>query len=137
MLEWVFRRCDGDAEAVETPIGLVPAEGDLNTDGLDIDPDDLAEVLRVDSDELRAQLPQVKEHLAKFGDQLPAEVRRPARRARAAARLVLGAPRAGVSRPQPGSQRRAVQVAGRDRLRQQSRHHAVHHRGQMAGDGQL
>ena len=75
VLEWVFRRCDGNAEATETPIGLVPAEGDLNTDGLDIDPDDLAEVLRVDSDELRAQLPQVKEHLAKFGDQLPAEVR--------------------------------------------------------------
>ena len=63
------------AEARETPIGLVPAEGDLNTDGLDIDPDDLAEVLRVDSDAVRAQLPQVKEHLARFGDQLPDEVR--------------------------------------------------------------
>ena len=75
VLEWVFRRCDGDAEARETPIGLVPTEGDLNTDGLDIDPDDLAEVLRVDSDAVRAQLPQVKEHLARFGDQLPDEVR--------------------------------------------------------------
>ena len=52
----------------------MPAEGDLNTEGLDIDPDDLAEVLRVDPDGLRAQLPQVKEHLAKFGDALPAEI---------------------------------------------------------------
>src|SRR5215218_4060692 len=68
VLEWVFRRCNGDAEAVETPIGLVPAEGDLNTEGLDIDPDDLAEVLHVDLDTLRAQIPQVKEHLAQFGD---------------------------------------------------------------------
>ena len=25
VLEWIFRRCDGDGEAVETPIGLVPA----------------------------------------------------------------------------------------------------------------
>ena len=25
VLEWIFRRCDGEAEAVETPIGLVPA----------------------------------------------------------------------------------------------------------------
>ena len=57
VLEWVFRRCDGDAEAVETPIGLVPAEGDLNTEGLDIDPDDLAEVLRVDLDDAARPAP--------------------------------------------------------------------------------
>jgi phosphoenolpyruvate carboxykinase (GTP) len=74
VLEWVFRRCDGAAEAHETPIGLVPAEGDLNTEGLEIDPDDLAEVLRVDPEGIRAQLPQVREHLARFGDTLPAEV---------------------------------------------------------------
>ena len=37
VLEWVFRRCDGEGEAVETPIGLVPAPGDLDTDGLDLD----------------------------------------------------------------------------------------------------
>ena len=54
--------------------GSCRREGDLNTDGLDIDPDDLAEVLRVDPDGIRAQLPQVKEHLAKFGDALPAEI---------------------------------------------------------------
>src|SRR4029077_9286855 len=35
VLEWVFRRCDGEVEATETPIGLVPAEGSLNIDGLD------------------------------------------------------------------------------------------------------
>ena len=34
VLEWVFRRCEGTAEAVETPIGLLPAEGAINTDGL-------------------------------------------------------------------------------------------------------
>ena len=27
VLEWIFRRCDGEAEAVETPIGVVPAAG--------------------------------------------------------------------------------------------------------------
>ena len=40
VLEWIFRRCDGEGETVETPIGLVPAEGQLNTDGLDISADD-------------------------------------------------------------------------------------------------
>jgi len=75
VLEWVFRRCNGEGQAHDTPLGLVPEPGDLNTEGLDIDADALAELLRVDGDDLKAQLPQVKEHLAKFGDQLPAEIR--------------------------------------------------------------
>ena len=74
MLEWVFRRCEGDVDAVETPIGLVPAPGDLNTDGLDVSAEALEELLTVDPDALREQLPQVKEHLAQFGDDLPDEL---------------------------------------------------------------
>jgi phosphoenolpyruvate carboxykinase (GTP) len=75
VLEWVFRRCDGEGEVQDTPFGLVPPPGDLDTDGLDIDADALDELLRIDGDDLRAQLPQVKEHLAKFGDQLPTQIR--------------------------------------------------------------
>ncbi|HEX2070071.1 MAG TPA: phosphoenolpyruvate carboxykinase (GTP) [Thermoleophilaceae bacterium] len=75
VLEWVFRRCDGEGTAQETAFGLVPAASDLDTDGLDIDAADLDELLRVDPEALKAQLPQVKEHLAKFGDQLPAGIR--------------------------------------------------------------
>jgi len=76
VLEWVFRRCDGDAEASETPIGLVPAEGALNTEGLDLSPDALRTLLSVDTDALKAELTQVREHLAKFGDSLPAPIRK-------------------------------------------------------------
>jgi len=75
VLEWVFRRCGGDLDAEETPLGLVPKEGDLNADGLDMDPAALAAVLKADEDGLREQLPQVKEHLDRLGDTLPPEVR--------------------------------------------------------------
>jgi phosphoenolpyruvate carboxykinase (GTP) len=75
VLEWVFRRCAGDADAHESPIGLVPAPGDLYTGGLDISAEDLAEVLSVDPEALREQLPQVKAHLAQFGDRLPDELK--------------------------------------------------------------
>jgi phosphoenolpyruvate carboxykinase (GTP) len=75
VLEFVFRRCNGEGEVEDTAFGLVPPASDINTEGLDIDADALAELLRVDDDALKAQLPQVKEHLAKFGDQLPAAVR--------------------------------------------------------------
>ena len=75
VLAWVFRRCDGEADAVESPIGLVPAPGAIETTGLDLSEKDMAELLSVDRDEWRAQLPQLHEHFAKFGDKLPQELR--------------------------------------------------------------
>jgi phosphoenolpyruvate carboxykinase (GTP) len=75
VLEWVFRRCDGSADAVETAIGLLPSEGDINTEGLNIEPEAMRELLSVDENLVREQLPQVKEHFAQFGDKLPAELR--------------------------------------------------------------
>jgi phosphoenolpyruvate carboxykinase (GTP) len=74
VLEWVFRRCEGEGEAVETPVGLLPAEGEINTEGLDISAEAMEELLSVDLELVKAQLPQLKEHLAKFGDRLPAGV---------------------------------------------------------------
>jgi phosphoenolpyruvate carboxykinase (GTP) len=76
VLAWVFRRCDDAAEAVDTPIGRVPAESALDTDGLDLSAEDLAKLLEVDPGQWEAQLPQVHEHYAKFGSSLPAELRR-------------------------------------------------------------
>jgi phosphoenolpyruvate carboxykinase (GTP) len=74
VLEWVFRRCDDESETVDSPIGLLPVRGELNTDGLDISDDALEELLTVDDEALRAQMPQVEEHLARFGDDLPDEI---------------------------------------------------------------
>jgi phosphoenolpyruvate carboxykinase (GTP) len=74
VLEWVFRRCEGMAKAVETPIGLLPAEGEIDTSGLEISDEAMADLLSVDTELVKAQLPQVREHLTKFGDKLPAEV---------------------------------------------------------------
>jgi phosphoenolpyruvate carboxykinase (GTP) len=52
----------------------VPAEGDLNIDGLEISPEALRELLTVDVEGVRAQIPQVEEFLSQFGDRLPAAV---------------------------------------------------------------
>jgi phosphoenolpyruvate carboxykinase (GTP) len=75
VLAWIFRRCDDEAEAVETPIGLVPTADAIDTEGLHLSDEDMAELLKVDPGEWRAQLPQMKEHFAQFGDRLPAELR--------------------------------------------------------------
>jgi phosphoenolpyruvate carboxykinase (GTP) len=75
VLAWIFRRCDGDADAAETPIGLVPTEDAIDTEGLELPPGAMAQLLRVDSDEWRAQLPQIRQHFAQFGDDLPSQLR--------------------------------------------------------------
>ncbi len=74
VLEWMFRRCDGQAKAEETPIGWLPAPDDLDTSGLDMPREDLAELLRVDRPTIVLELPQLREHYARFGDRLPAEL---------------------------------------------------------------
>jgi phosphoenolpyruvate carboxykinase (GTP) len=71
VLEWIFRRCDGEGEAVDTPIGRVPAEGEIDIDGANVSAEDMRLLLEVDPEGVRAQLPQVEEHLARFGDRLP------------------------------------------------------------------
>jgi len=74
VLEWIFRRCDGESATAETPIGLVPAPGELNVEGLDLAPEALEDLLTVDAAQVKEELPQVHEHLAKFGDRLPKQV---------------------------------------------------------------
>ena len=55
---------------------MVPAPGDLHLDGLEISSEALDELLTVDSEQVKAQLPQVEEFLSQFGDKLPGELSR-------------------------------------------------------------
>ncbi|MCC7253349.1 phosphoenolpyruvate carboxykinase (GTP) [Hyphomicrobium sp.] len=72
VLKWIFERCEGTAGAVDTPIGKLPAEGALDLNGLNIAPGALSELLRVDRDGWRTELPSIREHFATFGAKLPA-----------------------------------------------------------------
>jgi phosphoenolpyruvate carboxykinase (GTP) len=75
VLDWICRRLEGEAGATDTPIGAVPRAEDLDLRGLDATPEQVASALRVDVDEWRAELPTMHEHLAEFGDRLPAALR--------------------------------------------------------------
>ena len=74
VLAWIFNRCADDADAVDTPIGRLPARGALPTDGLDIVSDALTELLHVDTEAWRAEIPLIDDHYATFGDRLPTEL---------------------------------------------------------------
>ena len=72
VLKWVFERVNGDAEAIDTPIGKLPTKDALDLDGLDIDPADLDTLLSVDIEGWTKAIPQIREHYARFGERLPA-----------------------------------------------------------------
>ncbi|MFZ0090976.1 MAG: phosphoenolpyruvate carboxykinase (GTP) [Solirubrobacteraceae bacterium] len=76
VLAWIFGRLTGEAVATDTAIGLVPpvGKGGIDIDGLNVSKETMAELLEVDTDGWAAALPQMKEHLATFGDKLPREL---------------------------------------------------------------
>ena len=76
VLAWIFDRCEGTVDARDTPIGLLPIQGDLNTEGLEIDPTALAEVIVGDPSAWRNEVPLIEEHFAQFAERLPDELRR-------------------------------------------------------------
>ncbi len=71
VLAWIFGRCGASAPANDTAIGRLPLEDALPVDGLDLAPGALSELLSVDEDNWRAELPSIEEHYATFGDRLP------------------------------------------------------------------
>jgi phosphoenolpyruvate carboxykinase (GTP) len=75
VLAWIFRRCEDKADAVETPNGLVPAKGAIETDGLEVTEEQMDELLTVDPEDVAGSVPQLREHLAQFGERLPQELR--------------------------------------------------------------
>jgi len=74
VLKWAIERIEGKAAAVETAIGHVPTPESLDTEGLEMTPDELAQALAVDNDEWAAEIPQIQEWFDKFGDSLPTQL---------------------------------------------------------------
>jgi phosphoenolpyruvate carboxykinase (GTP) len=75
ILAYIFDRCNDKSKAVDTPIGKVPAPGALNLEGLsNIDETKLAKLLEVDTDLWKAEVVQIEEHYARFGNHIPAEL---------------------------------------------------------------
>jgi phosphoenolpyruvate carboxykinase (GTP) len=71
VLKWVLERVTGGGAAVDTPIGRVPAEGAIDTTGLDLDPAVLTELTTVDKESWRREMPQMEAHYETFGEHLP------------------------------------------------------------------
>ncbi|MEN6446698.1 MAG: phosphoenolpyruvate carboxykinase (GTP) [Syntrophaceae bacterium] len=76
VLKWMCERIEGKVSARQTPIGLLPNESDLDLKGLRIPQENLEELLKVDIDAWRAEIPNLEAHFAQFGDRLPQRMKK-------------------------------------------------------------
>ena len=78
VLNWIFDRCDGKVETETTPIGYVPKQGDINTEGLDITAEDMAEILKPDLAAYKEEIDGIKAFFEKIdgvGGRMPQELK--------------------------------------------------------------
>ena len=74
VMEWIFGRCMGTADAVSTPIGLLPVRSQLNLSGLSISEKIRDELLDVPKQAWLKEVERHGEFLKKFGDHTPTEL---------------------------------------------------------------
>lgn len=75
VLKWVIERCNGQSEAVKTPVGYVPKTGDIDVSGLDLDPEVVAALLDIDAETWRGEIEEIDKYFATYGDRLPQAIR--------------------------------------------------------------
>ncbi len=71
VIEWMCDRVDGKAEGRKTPIGYLPNGSDLDLRGLNVSPENITELLRVDAAAWKLEIPKMENFFAQFGDRLP------------------------------------------------------------------
>jgi phosphoenolpyruvate carboxykinase (GTP) len=72
-LLWLLQLKEGEVTGRQTPVGILPAEGEIDLSSVDIKPEDLAKVLSIDTARWKQEMKHREEHLAQFAD-LPEEI---------------------------------------------------------------
>ena len=76
VLKWMCERVEGKVDAVDSPVGRLPKASDLDVSGLDISDDEIAELLRIDEDGWKGEVPEIEAFLDKAGDRLPERMKK-------------------------------------------------------------
>ena len=76
VLRWIIERCENRVGARETPIGLLPEPGDIDTRDLDVSPETLEALLSIDPKQWEKEMESIGDYLGSFGERLPEALRR-------------------------------------------------------------
>jgi phosphoenolpyruvate carboxykinase (GTP) len=66
VLDWAVRRVHGEVEAIDSPLGYLPAPGDINTEGLG--KVDMVELLTLNKAEWQAEAESIRAYYDKLGN---------------------------------------------------------------------
>ena len=72
VLKWIVERCEGEAEAVDTPIGRLPAEGALDLSGITLSDEAMTRLFSVEADVWAEEAKASADDFRKLGDVPPA-----------------------------------------------------------------
>mgnify|MGYP003296415683 CR=1 FL=1 len=75
VLEWMLKRVEGTAGSVETPIGHLPADGELNLDGLELGPEAREKLFGFDRAAWAAEFAGIGHYLDEYGPRMPAALK--------------------------------------------------------------
>lgn len=76
VLKWIFERCDGGNQAIESPVGYLPAPGALDIQGLSISQESLNQLFYIDKEAWQSEVKELKEYLKMFNDRLPEGIKK-------------------------------------------------------------
>ena len=69
VLKWMFERCEGKDNAVETPVGYHPKKGALDFSGLDLKNE--KKLFEIDREAFKKEVKDLREYYKLFGSHLP------------------------------------------------------------------
>ncbi|MFS8137480.1 MAG: phosphoenolpyruvate carboxykinase (GTP), partial [Thermomonas sp.] len=71
VLEWMIKRVEGEAGALDTPIGVLPVQGDLNLDGLALSDEARDKLFGFDQAGWQAEFASIGDYLNEYGPRMP------------------------------------------------------------------
>jgi len=82
VLKWITERCAGAAQAVSTPVGMMPSPADLDLTGLNLSSQSLDALLAIDPAVWAREMDDIEGFFADFGPRLPPALRQQVERIR-------------------------------------------------------
>jgi phosphoenolpyruvate carboxykinase (GTP) len=74
VVAWIIGRIDNELAGVDSPLGRLPSQGELNLAGLNLDQDAMDQLFEIDPESWSAEIETIKGFFAEFGPELPDEL---------------------------------------------------------------
>lgn len=74
VLKWIFEQSEGITRGIPSPIGIIPAPGELDLESLDLDQKVIDNLFEIDKDTWKREIKSIEDHFKLYGELLPKEL---------------------------------------------------------------